>query len=316
MRDDARYRAAEAAVWERHALPSPTEHWVDHPRGRIRVLAHGEGRPVLFIHGSPTAGASLVPLAGALASGPLSGLRVLVVDRPGCGLSDPLDPPPATAGELFDATTAALAAVIEALAVGPTDVVGSSAGGAAALTLAARRPELVRTLVLEGAPLLAGARLPAPLRASSLPPVARAVTRRRVTEADLRRSFRAMGHARLLSRGGLVGPDLAWRVAVARHTDTYAHELALIRLAASWRGLRAGWAPGRDTLETVRAPSLWLVGDRDPFASPARVRAWAAHAPGSTVRILPGQGHQPWMDDAVGHARAIVRWWRGPGLVP
>ncbi|BDZ60422.1 hypothetical protein GCM10025873_02130 [Demequina sediminis] len=98
MRDDARYRAAEAAVWERHELPSPTEHWVDHPRGRIRVLARGEGRPVLFIHGSPTAGASLVPLAGALASGPLSGLRVLVVDRPGCGLSDPLDPPPATSG--------------------------------------------------------------------------------------------------------------------------------------------------------------------------------------------------------------------------
>jgi pimeloyl-ACP methyl ester carboxylesterase len=52
------------------------------------VQVVGEGLPVLFLHGVNTCGTIWAPLAGRLA-----GVACLLVDRPGCGLSDPLPTP-------------------------------------------------------------------------------------------------------------------------------------------------------------------------------------------------------------------------------
>ncbi len=305
-RDDARFRAAEAALWAGHGRPNPVERWVEVPSldARVRVLEHGWGRPVVYVHGSPTAGTNLAPLACALAD-----TRAIVVDRPGCGLSDPIHYRRMSRRDLFDAIEAYMTAVVEETAVGPVDLVGSSAGGMAVLHLAAVRPDLVRSIVLEGVPMVRGARLPAQIKAAATAPVARAFPRHWVTPDEVRAALRAAGHRRLIDTGWPTGPDLEWRLALARHTDTFAHEVALIRRAATWRGLRPELVVGRETLEALRAPSLWVVGDRDPYADPGRVKAWAAHAPRSTVRVLPGVGHLPWLDDAVGQARLITRWW-------
>ncbi|WP_062291094.1 alpha/beta fold hydrolase [Demequina phytophila] len=304
-RDDARYREAEAAVWAHHGM-QPTERWIEVPGYgiRVRALEHGEGRAVVFVHGNPTAGNVFVPLVAAM-----EGVRAIVVDRPGCGLSEPLDYSEMTPEGLRVAITAYLAAVIEARADGRADLLGNSAGGGAAVVAAARRPDLVRSVILEGVPAIRGMRLPRPLRLTALTPVARVVSRHRINEGDLRRSFRAMGHGDLLDAGGPPAEEFAWRVALSRYTDTYWHELALIRRTATWRGLRPEWIAGRAELEALSMPSLWVVGDRDPFATPERVRAWAAHAPRSTVHVMEGSGHQPWLDDPVRHARLAAEWW-------
>src|SRR5690554_6203075 len=86
-RSEERYRAAESAMWAHHGM-SPTERWVraDALDIQVRALEHGEGRPVLFVHGTPTAGGVFVPLVGQL-----NGVRAVVVDRPGCGLSERLN---------------------------------------------------------------------------------------------------------------------------------------------------------------------------------------------------------------------------------
>src|SRR5690554_2314139 len=84
---EQRYRDAEVAMWAHHGM-SPTERWTDVDSLGIRVHAKesGEGPAVVFIHGTPTAGGVFVPLVGQL-----SGVRAIVLDRPGCGLSSPLD---------------------------------------------------------------------------------------------------------------------------------------------------------------------------------------------------------------------------------
>jgi len=304
-RDDARYREAEAAVWAHHGM-EPEETWVevDDLGIRVRALIHGEGRPVVFVHGNPTAGNVFVPLVAQLAD-----VKAIVVDRPGCGLSDPLDYSGLTPQDLRSTVTTYLAAVIEDVVGGPADLLGNSAGGGAVLMAASRRPDLVRSVVIEGVPALRGMHLPRELRLTSLTPVARLVARHLVTEDDLRRSFRAMGHGDLIESGGPPAAEFAWRVALSHYTDTYQHELSLMRRAATWRGLRPEWVAGKGTLERLEPPSLWIVGDRDPFATPARVEAWARHAAGSTVHVMEGSGHQPWLDDAPGHARLIREWW-------
>ena len=308
-RDEARYRAAELAMWNHHSM-EPQERWVevDALGLRVRALEHGRGRPVLFVHGTPTAGGVFVPLVGQL-----SDVRAIVVDRPGCGLSEPLDFGGMTPERMRTVIEAWMSSLIAAAVDGPIDVVASSAGGMAALVLAARQPDLVRTLVLLGAPAVEGMSLPAWMRMATFAPVALAVARHRINERDLRRSFRSMGHGALVRNGGLSQADLEWRYALSRDTDTYAHELHLMRLAATWRGPRPGWVASTGEIESLAAPSLWVAGGRDPFATPERMRSWASHARDATVRVIPGSGHQPWIDDSAGHARLLDQWWKNGG---
>ena len=304
-RDEERYRAAERAMWNHHGM-EPTERWVeaDAHRLRVRALEHGGGRPVLFVHGTPTAGGVFVPLVGQL-----SGVRAIVVDRPGCGLSAPLDFAGMTPERMRDVVESWMSPLIQAVSPGPVDVVGSSAGGLAALVLAARRPDLVRTLALLGAPAVDGMRLPPSMCIATFPPVARAVARHQVNERDLRRSFRSMGHGDLVRNGALSKADLEWRYALSRDTQTYAHEMTMLRLAATWRGPRPQWVASPEEIESLAAPSLWVAGEHDPFATPERVRSWARHARDATVRVMTGSGHQPWLDHPAEIARLLEMWW-------
>jgi pimeloyl-ACP methyl ester carboxylesterase len=308
-RNEERYREAELAMWRHHGM-EPTERWVeDDALGlRVRALEHGTGRPVLFVHGTPAAGGVFVPLVGQL-----RGVRAIVVDRPGCALSDPLDLTGMTPERLRDLTEAWLSLLIGTVADGPVDVVANSAGGLAALVLAARRPDLVRSLALLGAPAVEGMKVPVGMRMATFTPVARAVARHQITERDLRRSFRTMGHGDLVNAGGLSPADLEWRYALSRDTHTYVNELRQLRLAATWRGTRPQWVASTAEIESVLAPTLWVAGERDPFATPDRMRSWAGFARDATVRVMPRSGHQPWIDRPAEHARLLEEWWPSLG---
>ncbi|PWR17520.1 alpha/beta fold hydrolase [Zavarzinia aquatilis] len=116
----------------------------------------GTGQPVLMIHGS---GPGVSAYANwRLNMGPLAAARrVLAPDMLGFGYTAT---PPGTQFSM-ERWISHLIGFIDALELGPVDVVGNSFGGALALALAARAPDRVRRLVLMGAagvdfPLTAG----------------------------------------------------------------------------------------------------------------------------------------------------------------
>jgi hypothetical protein len=82
-----RYRQAERAWWAHHGL-APTERFIQlaAPAVRLRVLEVGSGPLVLFVHGTAGAGPVWAPLVREL-----RGVRCLLLDRPGWGLSAPVD---------------------------------------------------------------------------------------------------------------------------------------------------------------------------------------------------------------------------------
>lgn len=297
----ARYRAAETAFWAYHGAPQPREHWVAVPAtgGRVRVLEHGVGRPVLFVHGGPNAGSTWAPVVGRL-----PGIRALALDRPGCGLSEPLAPGIA-AGRTWASMVDVQVAVVEQLVGEPVDIVGSSFGGGCALSLAEARPDLVRRVVLEGIPTVAGMRLALNLRILAAGPVGRFIARQEATEAALGRTFRQLGHGRLVGSGWPSGPDLAWGLSMMNDTSTMRNEVALIQSVATWRGFRPGRLVPAEVLGRVAAPTLWLWGGADPFGSVELGRTWAGRMPSATIDVLEGSGHLPWLDDPSWHARRI-----------
>lgn len=84
--NEARYRDAERRLWESVGVV-PTEQRIHLARTEVtvRIQEVGEGPAVVFVHGGTVNGTSWAPLVARL-----EGFRCVMLDRPGCGLSDPL----------------------------------------------------------------------------------------------------------------------------------------------------------------------------------------------------------------------------------
>jgi pimeloyl-ACP methyl ester carboxylesterase len=84
--NEARYREAERRLWASVGV-TPTEQRVRLERTglTVRVQEVGQGLAVVLVHGASNSGTSWAGLVAGL-----DGFRCLLLDRPGCGLSDPL----------------------------------------------------------------------------------------------------------------------------------------------------------------------------------------------------------------------------------
>lgn len=108
---------------------------------RVGCESWGEGRALLALHAGGSSGAQWQRVAALLQDRH----RVIAPDLIGSGRTEAWP----RAGELsHDLQADLVAAVIEAEAVAPVDVVGHSYGGGVAMRLLLRRPDLVRSLLL------------------------------------------------------------------------------------------------------------------------------------------------------------------------
>lgn len=128
------------------APPAVPGRFVEAAGIRTHVHVAGSGPPVLLLHGSGpgvSAWANWRLVLPALAT---EGFHVVAPDQLGFGATGR----PAGGGYGREAWTAHAIAVLDALGLDRVHVVGNSMGGAIALSIAARRPELVERLVLMG----------------------------------------------------------------------------------------------------------------------------------------------------------------------
>ncbi|HKD00079.1 MAG TPA: alpha/beta fold hydrolase [Methylomirabilota bacterium] len=251
--------------------------FVERPgRGRVSYLSEGSGATtVLLIHGSGMSARSWdMQLQGLPRS-----LRMIALDLPGHGQSDPAP----RAG--VEAYAGAVADVLAALECGPVVVVGHSLGGSVAIALAARRPDLVRGLVLIAScvklPLVDSvgerlvAYLPGPLRRPLFFSMAKKVLFAPQAPADaIAITMRELRACRL--------ETLQADVRAARAMDLTAHAAAL------------------------DVPTLVLSGGRDRLTTPALAERLSALIPGSRLHIVDGAGHMLPLEAADRVNREIV----------
>lgn len=307
-REARRFREAEARLW-RSLRVEPVDRRVDLPRMGVtlRVQELGEGPPVVFVHGATTSGASWAPLAARL-----SGFRRIVLDRPGCGLSDPLREP-LDARSLPGFGETLVVDVLDALGVGTAHVVASSFGGYVALRTAAAHPDRVGRLVLFGWPAGVGSgRIPGHVRMTTVPMLGRLLSEGRPTESMVRGVFRLLRHRASLEAGRITAQDLAAYRALLGDTRTMTNEFktatALIR---PLRGMKKALVLDEELLARVKAPTYLVWGENDPFGGEETARRLAEALPHAELEIVPGGGHAPWFDDVPHAVQVTSRWLSG-----
>ncbi|MEU9419543.1 alpha/beta hydrolase [Streptomyces sp. NPDC048272] len=230
----------------------------------------GEEPARVYLHGL---GATSPAYFAASAAHPLlAGRRSLLVDLLGHGISDR----PQEFDYTLEAHADALAAALAEAGVVGAEVIAHSMGGAVAIVLAARHPELVSRLVLVDANL------------DPAPPGATAGSSRIASYTE--EEFLAGGWAEVRDR---VGPH--WWATMRRAGRT-----GLYRTAVH---LAAGTTPTmRELLLELKVPRGYLF----PAADGPLPGADALEAAGVVVVPVPDCGHTIMLDNPQGFARATA----------
>jgi pimeloyl-ACP methyl ester carboxylesterase len=259
--------------------------------------------PALYVHGLGGASTNFTDLADLLSPW----LDGHAIDLPGFGRSGP----PPNGDYSIAAHTRLVIRYLEQSDRGPVHLVGNSMGGAISIQVAARRPDLVRSLSLvspavpdlrprKGSdafmPLLllpgVGSRMLAKLDQG--PPERRAralinlcfahpekVPPNRLAEAaedvKLRRGYAWAGDALMRSFRGLVRSYLM-------------------------TGPRSAW----HAMGQIQAPAVVIWGDRDKLVNVGNAPRVASTLPDASLLVLNDVGHTAQLEDPVSTARAIL----------
>lgn len=290
------FRAVEARLWETVGV-TPIDRRVALPSGgNVRVQELGEGPPLLFVHGASVGGTSWGALAAELAADH----RCILLDRPGCGLSDPIVGGPLRTLEQVQAYADRLVPeVLDALELERAAVLGTSYGGFFAFRGAAAAPARVTKIVeyswLMGAPP-EGA--PLSMRVAATPGMRALMMRMPVSRGMVKGMLRQVGMRRAIRTGTFTDEMVEWMVALLRHTDTLRNDIASSpQVVTPIRGFNRQVLLTDDELARLTMPVLLLWGDEDTNGGEGVARAFAPRLPNATLQIIPEAGHAPWIDE-------------------
>jgi pimeloyl-ACP methyl ester carboxylesterase len=253
------------------------------------VLAHGSGPPLVLLHGASLSAAVWAPLFRGL-----RGRRLLAVDLPGHGLSDPVV---YRRTHIREHARQLIDDVLDALELDRAPLVGHSLGGMFALWHAATGAQRISSLVAIGEPAVAlpGVRVLMPLSLLTVRGVGLAVLRSPSPRPVYRRLLaQGLGSAEVAA-----APDSlleALRLC-ARRPPNARTVASLMHAINRFRGPRAESVLASTELAAIPTPTMFILGSDDPYLSPARARCSIAQIPTAALHEVPG-GHAPWLVDA------------------
>jgi pimeloyl-ACP methyl ester carboxylesterase len=263
----------------------------------VRAVPPGPGEPALCVHGLEGSSRNWTDLMELLRPR----LACEAVDLPGFGNS----PPRPDGRHSIAALAQTVTTLIGQLGHGPVHLIGNSLGGSVCVRIAARRPDLVRTLTLvspalpDSRPRLDLLRFPV----LSLPLVGNRLLRRfRVTPPQHR--VADVITTCFCDPAGFPPERFAVEMAELVRRDGLGYGEAV--LVGSVRTLTAQnlhpWSAWREAAR-ITAPSLVIFGSHDRLVDP-RLAGRAAHAfADARVVVLPRIGHLAHME----HPHAVAR---------
>jgi pimeloyl-ACP methyl ester carboxylesterase len=261
------------------------------PGERVHVMEGREGPPLVMLHGSGPSALLFLPLMEKL-----RGVRVIAVDRPGFGLSDP---------HAWQTTSRREAAVewvgslFDGLDLKEAALLGSSAGGTWAVWFALAHPDRVSRLILLGAPPTLSVNVPPPsLRGIASIDPAKPPPMLPPSRETVIQSMSGMGEGNTIVN---YPHQIEALVAAGRDPVASMANLDELRTLIS----PEGWHPSVETqvseLEGLKPSTLLVWGNHDPLGGTDAARHAASAIPDAQLEMLDS-GHAPWL----GHTDQVV----------
>jgi pimeloyl-ACP methyl ester carboxylesterase len=253
---------------------------------RVRLLAAGSGPPVVLLHGVSLSAAAWAPLFTAL-----PGYRLLAVDLPGHGLSDPAS---YRRGHVRQPARQMIDDIFDALELDHAPVIGHSLGAMLALWHAATGAKRISKLVAIGEPAVAlpGVRVRIPLSLLTVPGLGAAVLRSPSPRAVYRRLLaQGLGTAEVAA-----APDSlidALRLS-ARRPGNASTVNSLMHAIDHFRRPRTESVLTPQQLASIAIPTMFIWGTDVPYLSAERARPSINQIPSATLHEVPG-AHGPWL---------------------
>lgn len=263
----------------------PTPQHLAVPGGRIGYDVQGEGPLILLLPGMGELRSSYRFLIPKLVK---AGYRVATADLRGHGDSD------ATFDSYGDVETASdIAALLRHLGA-PAVVTGNSMSAASAVIVAAEHPELVEALVLLGPfvrnPAHVSAFQRALFRVMMGGPWARAIWNTYLPTLYSGRKPEDFEHYRKSVTAAMKRPGYTKAFRLTTRTD---HD------------------PAEQALTSVQAPSLVVMGRKDPdFKDPAAEASWIGDTLRSKVAMVDDSGHYPHAQQPQTTAETVIGFLR------
>jgi pimeloyl-ACP methyl ester carboxylesterase len=251
--------------------------------GELYYEQHGDGTPLLLVHGTGADASMWGPAAELFASG----ARVIAFDRRGHSRSSA----PASSSYRLHAEDAAV--LLRALDAAPAVVLGWSAGGIVALEPALDQPALVGGLVLVEVPLHA---------------------KRSFNPALVAMVMKVQLLRRLRRDDAAAQTFLHWAYRTRRGEDGFANLPPEVRRAngANARGILADLGAGtgeevtRERLGQLTVPVSCLVGSETPERMTAYTRRIPEHVPQATLETIDGAGHAMFLERPEQFAQVVL----------
>jgi len=267
---------------------------------RIHAIERiGDGTPLVLLHGSGPTALQFLPLLERLTD-----VRAIAVDRPGFGLSDPIEPP---SEDYREAAVDSVNLILDGMGLTETALLGNSAGGTCALWYALAHPDRVTRLVLLGAPpLLPGTRVPPPLLAVATPSAGPPPEMPPPSTETVIQSMSIFGEGETIAR---YPEQLEAMVAAGNDQLLAGVRLAELRALIAPNGWQPALAMRPDELQALTVPTLLVWGEQDPLGGADVARTVAATIPDAQLELLPA-GHGPWLghrDRVAAMVRDFVR---------
>lgn len=264
----------------------------------LRCRITGSGDPVLLLHGIGQSLEDWNEQHDLLAERH----TVISLDLPGFGYSDRL-PGPATLSKLAGILPDFLDAVGETSAIGvrtALPVIGNSLGGAVAMTLAARHPHRVSSLVLVNSAGF-GTEVAMVLRLLAIKPLGFALMRPSLKNST--RTVRSLFYDKTLATDDRIRHSFALSSRAAHAATT----LDVARDLGTYRGVSREWrAALLAAIASLRIPTLVAWGDHDHVLPTAHLAAALSALPFAESHLFTGAGHMPQIEKPAEFAAVVL----------
>lgn len=301
--NEARYRETERRLWASIGL-SPIERFVRLPQlgTTVRVQELGEGPDVLFVHGGSASGANWAPMLPHL-----DGFRCILLDRPGCGLSEPHGVDLRDVERFATFGDHLVVDVLDGLELPTARVVATSLGGHFAIRGAAARPERFERIVefayVPGAPMT---HVPTSMRLALIPGIQRVMIAIPPTRGAVGMILRQLGLGDALRDGRLTAEMIDWFLSLLRDTPTMRNETNAPRSLLSTR--HGDRFLAEDVLAVVRCPVRFVWSADDPIGGADVATDFVAHFPNGELELWENGGHAPWVGQPERAAASVAEF--------